>query len=639
MAVPTPSAAIPCAHGIPGSAGTAILSAGQLSTLSESSAESFGEVPLPAVAQHGPASPSPLLAPDVESRKVVVLGIPWQTEDATLEAHFSRYGPVEEVLIMRERLSGKSRGFGFVTYASAAHARAAIASEHVVDGRRCEARLALPEGKRFGAVQDAYMPKDPSKQGHRGIGFVTYARAESVDAVMARSHVLGGNEVAIDRATPKERGAAGAGAAALPGRLSMSQPNLPLLAGSGGSFAALQALPGMGSPTTAPFLGQGPAQAAGTVPHAATTHGSSAVAEYLFALQQQASFIQQRTLGSQSSSAARLSPGAQLSPHATTPPPGLSNLTVGSGGPAGAHASPPPRAFGAHDASPTTLSELLGSLDQREALASAGRGLGAATPPGSQGPTVHGGTSGLQAVLAAQAAALHAQRMAHSASHGSMVNDASPSPSRFLAAGSAGEAPLLGAELSLGQYPADIPRSLSGALSGPLWSMGSGVGYGGGYASAFGGAGGSTHGGGSLHGGAAAGGAGPASARAGPRLFVGKLHRDTSEADLREYFAAFGFVLDVYLPRDRVNKRDHRGFGFVTFETDAAIQRVVAHGPHQIRGAFVAIDAAVPRQDEPVPSSLTPQGSFLRGSAHDMGPLSSTLEGLKLSGSGVWGGR
>lgn len=47
------------------------------------------------------------------------------------------------------------------------------------------------------------MPKDPSKQGHRGIGFVTYARVESVDAVMARSHVLGGNEVAIDRATSR----------------------------------------------------------------------------------------------------------------------------------------------------------------------------------------------------------------------------------------------------------------------------------------------------------------------------------------------------------------------------------------------------------------------------------------------------
>lgn len=50
------------------------------------------------------------------------------------------------------------------------------------------------------------------------------------------------------------------------------------------------------------------------------------------------------------------------------------------------------------------------------------------------------------------------------------------------------------------------------------------------------------------------------------------------------------------LPADKNNKREHRGFGFVTFETEAAIQRVVAHGPHQIRGSIVAIDSAVPRQ-------------------------------------------
>ena len=31
----------------------------------------------------------------------------------------------------------------------------------------------------FGVCQDCYMPKDPSKQGHRGIGFVTYASPES----------------------------------------------------------------------------------------------------------------------------------------------------------------------------------------------------------------------------------------------------------------------------------------------------------------------------------------------------------------------------------------------------------------------------------------------------------------------------
>lgn len=35
----------------------------------------------------------------------------------------------------------------------------------------------------YGAVQDAYMPKDASKLGHRGIGFVTFASPDSVEKV------------------------------------------------------------------------------------------------------------------------------------------------------------------------------------------------------------------------------------------------------------------------------------------------------------------------------------------------------------------------------------------------------------------------------------------------------------------------
>lgn len=43
-------------------------------------------------------------------------------------------------------------------------------------------------------------------------------------------------------------------------------------------------------------------------------------------------------------------------------------------------------------------------------------------------------------------------------------------------------------------------------------------------------------------------------------------------------------------------------------------------------------------QEEVVPFSSG--GSLLhKGSAPEVGPLSSTLEGLKLSGSGVWGSR
>lgn len=37
------------------------------------------------------------------------------------------------------------------------------------------------------------------------------------------------------------------------------------------------------------------------------------------------------------------------------------------------------------------------------------------------------------------------------------------------------------------------------------------------------------------------------------------------------------------MPRDKHNRHEHRGFGFVTFETEAAVHRVAAHGLHQIR--------------------------------------------------------
>ena len=58
------------------------------------------------------------------------------------------------------------------------------------------------------AVQDAYMPKDASKQSHRGIGFVTFSSSDSVEAVMSTPHSLNGQELAIDRATPKEKASA-----------------------------------------------------------------------------------------------------------------------------------------------------------------------------------------------------------------------------------------------------------------------------------------------------------------------------------------------------------------------------------------------------------------------------------------------
>ncbi|HRE84459.1 MAG TPA: RNA-binding protein, partial [Opitutaceae bacterium] len=50
------------------------------------------------------------------------------------------------------------------------------------------------------------------------------------------------------------------------------------------------------------------------------------------------------------------------------------------------------------------------------------------------------------------------------------------------------------------------------------------------------------------------------------KLYVGNLSFNTSEAELREAFGAFGNLTDVFVAMDRETGRP-RGFAFVTFST------------------------------------------------------------------------
>jgi RNA-binding protein Musashi len=49
------------------------------------------------------------------------------------------------------------------------------------------------------------MPREASKLGHRGIGFVTFASPDAVEKLMGTRHTLKGQDLAVDRATPKEK--------------------------------------------------------------------------------------------------------------------------------------------------------------------------------------------------------------------------------------------------------------------------------------------------------------------------------------------------------------------------------------------------------------------------------------------------
>lgn len=72
------------------------------------------------------------------SKRVFVGGLSWGTDSAGLRAAFEAYGDVEDAHVVTDRETGRSRGFGFVTFVNDQSADEAIdaMNDAELDGRR-----------------------------------------------------------------------------------------------------------------------------------------------------------------------------------------------------------------------------------------------------------------------------------------------------------------------------------------------------------------------------------------------------------------------------------------------------------------------------------------------------------------------
>ena len=71
------------------------------------------------------------------SKKLYVGGLSWGTNDHDLRAAFEEFGEVVESKVITDRDTGRSRGFGFVTFSAPSDADSAVASMNgaELDGR------------------------------------------------------------------------------------------------------------------------------------------------------------------------------------------------------------------------------------------------------------------------------------------------------------------------------------------------------------------------------------------------------------------------------------------------------------------------------------------------------------------------
>ncbi|MBG82209.1 MAG: RNA-binding protein [Chloroflexi bacterium] len=84
-------------------------------------------------------------------KKLFIGSLAWATDSSGLQAAFSRFGDIEEAIVISDRETGRSRGFGFVTFTDEGSTQQAIAEMNgsELDGRPIvvnEAREQSPRG-------------------------------------------------------------------------------------------------------------------------------------------------------------------------------------------------------------------------------------------------------------------------------------------------------------------------------------------------------------------------------------------------------------------------------------------------------------------------------------------------------------
>ncbi|KAJ6693205.1 hypothetical protein OIU85_004014 [Salix viminalis] len=80
---------------------------------------------------------------DTTYTKVFVGGLAWETQKETMKKYFEQFGEILEAVVITDKATGRSKGYGFVTFREPdAAMRACVDAAPVIDGRRANCNVA-----------------------------------------------------------------------------------------------------------------------------------------------------------------------------------------------------------------------------------------------------------------------------------------------------------------------------------------------------------------------------------------------------------------------------------------------------------------------------------------------------------------
>ncbi|XP_070142801.1 uncharacterized protein msi isoform X2 [Drosophila kikkawai] len=234
--------------------------------------------------------------------KLFVGGLSWQTSSDKLKEYFNMFGTVTDVLIMKDPITQRSRGFGFITFQDPSTVEKVLKVPiHTLDGKKIDPKHATPKNRprqanktkkifvggvsqdtsaeevkayfnQFGAVEETVMLMDQQTKRHRGFGFVTFENEDVVDRVCEiHFHTIKNKKVECKKAQPKDSVTPAAQLLQkriMLGTLGVQLPTAPgqLIGARGAGVAGMNPLAMLQNPTQ---LLQSPAAAAAAAQQAA----------------------------------------------------------------------------------------------------------------------------------------------------------------------------------------------------------------------------------------------------------------------------------------------------------------------------------------------------------------------------------